>query len=423
MLRLVFSTLGLAGASGMRIDCGGRPVCGSVHAVLLELARVERSNLAWWTSFHRPFAFNGSALAASRVSASAIPPRAEDTTAEEGSLARAHATCLIAGPGRGGTHALGVFLKSWLRGSTVQHESFGTVFSIGWPFLAFRRPGVRMRTPPRGKTLSVEQAFIPPWVPVAPILSVHRDPLAAIGSLAVSFAAYGACRGPLAQWDAWSWRLASTVVPLPRDSAAQPPCWEWLLPSVSRSGYDPANTTHVAAREWNKGQCCRLGRAQRLNLSMHYWVRWSLLADKFAFGMLTMETVTYGQVHDLVSRYWLGSLGCRDEPAGLAHGALQRDAEPCSAAPWEFIRRPPPPHKVNVRPGIHRPTALAAGGGNATALRRKLSWRELDKADEGMARVARMLASAYGYENGGKEGGGGRGGGGGGQMKGRVSHS
>ncbi len=175
-----------------------------------------------------------------------------------------------------------------------------------------------------------------------PIFKVHRHPLSAIGSIAAGLTSSGACRNPSERrWDARAWTCATRFVTLP----------------VSRESI-AAQTT------------CGLSRESRLRLALHYWVKWNLLADRWAARTFAIETLSVADV-------------------------AQRWCDHCARADSTCAC----------------PLSARAVIGNATAMRREhvrarrghgkrrssLDWPELEAVDFNMTLVARQLAKDYGY--------------------------
>ena len=266
--------------------------------------------------------------------------------APNGSAVRRAPNLLITGCGRSGTHALASLLRR--HGVQAKHEGRGSEATLGWPYAGRAldwRPLWPMSAQPRATDAH------------EPIFKVHRHPISAVASIANGFTTSGACRNPSERrWDARAWHCASTFVPLPLGGA--------------RLGEAPR---HAAATT------CTLGRRERLRLALHYWVKWNLLADRWAAHAFAVEAVSFA---DLAARW-------------CAHCDARRS---CAC----------PPH---VRSALAANATAAGGGGGGGGGggdrvrarrghgRRKatLTWEALREVDAEMAAVAWELAREYGY--------------------------
>lgn len=258
-------------------------------------------------------------------------------------------TLLINGCGRSGTHALVMLLRR--HGIAALHEGHGREATVGWPYVGYLEGNWKeywpMSNQPRGSG-DVHD----------PIFKVHRHPLSAIRSIAPGLTSSGACRNPSERrWDARAWRCASRFISLPVPQAA------------------------VQAQE-----TCGLSRDARRRLALHYWVKWNLLADRWAAHSFAVETVTAA---DLLGRWCahctapracqcpataaqlLATLA-RNESNGSGSGGASADAN----------------DRVRARKGH---------GASARRPRPPLSWADLESLDPNMTMVAQRLALEYGY--------------------------
>ena len=172
--------------------------------------------------------------------------------------ARATTTLLINGCGRSGTHALTALLRR--HGVSALHEGHGREATVGWPYVG-RLDGSWNEYWPMSNQPHGGDAH-------DPIFKVHRHPLAAIKSIANGLTSSGACHNPSERrWDARAWNCATRFVPLP----------------VPRPAIDAQQT-------------CAIDRPSRLKLALHYWVKWNLLADRWATHAFAVETVTASDI-------------------------------------------------------------------------------------------------------------------------------
>ena len=248
---------------------------------------------------------------------------------------RSTTTLLINGCGRSGTHALVALLRR--QGISALHEGHGREATIGWPY-AGRLDGSwkeywPMSNQPHGSDLH------------DPIFKVHRHPLKAIKSIANGLTSSGACRNPSERrWDARAWRCATRFVPLP----------------VPQPAIDSQQT-------------CALDWPSRLRLALHYWVKWNLLADRWASHSFAVESVTAANILQRWCAHCDRVQTCRCPPS--AEAAL-RSNQTGTGGRGERVR-------------------ARRGHGKAKGL--PLKWQVLDAVDHNMSRVGKQLALEYGY--------------------------
>ena len=253
-------------------------------------------------------------------------------------------TLLINGCGRSGTHALGIMLRR--NGVSALHEGRGHDGTVGWPYVGHLDGNWKEYWPMSNQPIGNVDVY-------EPIFKVHRHPLTAVRSIAAGLTSSGGCRnGSERRWDARAWNCATRFVPLP----------------IPRPAIDSQTT-------------CALGRDSRIRLALHYWVKWNLLADRWAAHTFAVETVT---AYDLLYRWCAyctrtGTCAC---PPVAAEQSIHRNQ---SAAP-----RGVPPCGVRV-------CARKGHGSGARRPKPKLMWSELDRIDPNMTQVARRLALEYGY--------------------------
>jgi hypothetical protein len=257
---------------------------------------------------------------------------------------RSQPTLLINGCGRSGTHALVGLLRRNSVGAL--HEGHGRDATVGWPYVGRLEGSWKdywpMSNQPQGTDIH------------DPIFKVHRHPLKAIRSIASGLTSSGGCRNPSERrWDARAWNCATRFVPLP----------------VSRAAIDQQLT-------------CKLSPEERTRLALHYWVKWNLLADRWATRTFSVEGVTVGEI----SHFW------------CAHCAAARTcACPEAAAALAVTYR-------NMSTAAHAPNVAHQSGAGERVRARKghgrrapLAWEELVRVDANMTRVAMQLARQYGY--------------------------
>ncbi|KAL1526103.1 hypothetical protein AB1Y20_014832 [Prymnesium parvum] len=240
---------------------------------------------------------------------------------------RALASLLVTGCGRSGTHALAALLRR--HGVRAQHEGRGADATVGWPY-AGRVAGSWRALWPMAAQPSSFEAY-------EPIFKLHRHPLAAVGAVAAGLTTSGRCRNPSERrWDARAWRCASAFVDLP-----------------------------VAAVAVSRGGTCDLPAEARLRLALHYWVKWNLLADRWAARGFAVESLSVAQF----AREWCDhcekAATCGCPPAALA--AARNSTEEKVRARRHGRKRPP------------------------------IEWSTLDRLDRNMSAVAQRMALAYGY--------------------------
>ncbi|KAL1496587.1 hypothetical protein AB1Y20_014192 [Prymnesium parvum] len=232
---------------------------------------------------------------------------------------------LITGCGHSGTHAVHAALRR--HRLAASHEALGADATVGWPFAAHGAAAADL-WPFRNASLLL--------APHEPIFKLHRDPLFAVAALARGFTEDGRCiqRG----YDGLSWALAGRFVSLPEPKAA--------------------------ARWYS----CLLEPRARLRLALHYWVKWNLLADKWAAASFRVEALTFGRLAAVWCEYCARAASCVPAAARVC-GAQGGDAE--------------------------RVVGEARTGHNSTA--NPVTWGELLQVEPGMAIIARLLAEDYGY--------------------------
>lgn len=255
--------------------------------------------------------------------------------------ARATTTLLVNGCGRSGTHALTALLRR--SGVSALHEGHGREATVGWPY-AGRLDGSwfeywPMSNQPHGSDTH------------DPIFKVHRHPLTAVRSIAIGLTSSGACRNPSERrWDARAWRCATRFVPLPVPQPA------------------------IEAQ-----QTCALGWTARVRLALHYWVKWNLLADRWATHTFAVETLTSTDIMARWCAYCERAGTCRCPPAATSLAAQS------------------PAVSMNVTTARQR-DRVRARRGHGKRKGAPLTWTALSLVDANMTRVAIQLALDYGYE-------------------------
>ena len=250
-------------------------------------------------------------------------------------VVRATPTLLINGCGRSGTHAMVGMLRR--QGISALHEGHGREATVGWPYVG-RLDGSWREYWPMSNQPHGGDAH-------DPIFKVHRHPLKAVRSVAAGLTSSGACRNPSERrWDARAWRCATRFIPLP----------------VARPAIEAQET-------------CKMGREARLRLALHYWVKWNLLADRWAMHGFQVETVT---ALDIVSR-WCGHCST----AGTCH---------CPASAELVLLKSKNATLTRDR--------VKARKGHGKAKGAPLTWDTLASIDPNMTRVAQLLAAQYGYQ-------------------------
>ena len=247
------------------------------------------------------------------------------------------ARLLITGCGRSGTHAVAGMLNT--AGIPALHEAGNlgpTQVLVSWPATAYVHSAVYWRV---GCGC------------FEPVIKVHREPLAAISSLANSFSSEFSCLGVRDQSDenvryvtelsdALSWSFANQFVALPFENKTK--------------GFQQPYT-------------CELSRSERILLALHYWIGWNELGDRIATYTLRTEDVTAASLHQL----WCD------------HCQKRRSCA-CAGAPPEAARG-----GARSRSG-HNSSSVAVHG-------KRLSWAELSELDVTASRRAAALARVYGY--------------------------
>ena len=296
-----------------------------------------------------------------------------DRGGRPGHRARATTTLLVNGCGRSGTHALTGLLRR--HGVMALHEGHGREATVGWPYVG-RLDGSWNELWPMSNQPHGGDSH-------DPIFKVHRHPLAAVKSIANGFTSSGACKNPSERrWDARAWNAATRFVPLP----------------VSRAAITEQTT-------------CAADRPARLRLALHYWVKWNLVADRWASHSFSVETMT---VVDVL-QHWcahcaraktcvcpasaelaLMSSGNQSESGG--GGLEQRRRHLVDQLPEAWQRQ----KQQELMTG----GSAAAAAGDQRVRRRKghgkkkgppLTWEALAAVDADMTRVAKLLAQEYGY--------------------------
>ena len=245
-------------------------------------------------------------------------------------------TLLVTGCGRSGTHEVASQLKA--AGMDVIHEQplprDSATALVSWPAAAALR----------------SLAFWGLRPCYAPVLKIHRAPLAAISSLANGFAGSGSAGGcephsETERWDAVSWRLASRYIRMPLRN----------------------ETRDFTAT-------CGLARGERILLALHYWVGWNLLSDSVATHAVRVE---YGGASPQAVR----KLWCKYTPQ---------------------LRRCPKNATSAAAHGrtLGSPHLLAKNNSGASSVLVHgvpLTWKDLYALDAATAKEADLLARSYGY--------------------------
>lgn len=254
-------------------------------------------------------------------------------------------TLLINGCGRSGTHALVMLLRR--NGVAALHEGHGREATVGWPYVGKLSGSWKDYWPMSNQPHGSHDVH-------DPIFKVHRHPLSAIRSIAPGLTSSGGCRnGSERRWDARAWNCATRFVPLP----------------VPRAAIDAQET-------------CGLSPAARLRLALHYWVKWNLLADRWAVRTFAVETVTAQSLMQAWCSHCNERRTCQCPPAAaqLAVPGLGQSGNSTSAQQTT--------DRVRARKGH---------GANARRQKTPLTWAALDAIDKNMSAVARIMAREYGY--------------------------
>lgn len=274
------------------------------------------------------------------------PPKRPPSRRE---LLRSQPTLLVNGCGRSGTHALVGLLRR--NGVSALHEGHGREATIGWPYVGRLEGSWKeywpMSNQPQGSDVH------------EPIFKVHRNPLSVVRSIAAGLTSSGGCRNPSERrWEARAWRCAKRFIPLP------------MVPQADIE----SQTT------------CKLDKAVRMQLALHYWVKWNLLADRWAAHTFAVETITVG---DLLRRW------CDHCDASKTCTCPQVAADAVRASRGLALNASHPVHATAPTP--------SSGGSERVRARKNhgkrppLTWAELELVDANMTRVARLLAAEYGY--------------------------
>ena len=306
---------------------------------------------------------------------------------------------LVTGSGRSGTHAISAALLK--AGIAVEHEGWHQeltgvsqlfVSTAGW--FGFNRSIPKQQESilvswPAAAFAWSEHHWRSASPCYGPIIKVHREPLAAIASLANGFNADGTCpAGPIAPrsaaaWDLWSWWFAGHLVPLPE-------------PWTNRSWEEAVSSAQARPP-------CSLGRAARVRMAMHYWVGWNALADAYADRTIAIEGLTAERLHEV----WCELCARRttDGRARCACAAPMRrpgDTQAAAAITSVVARRH---HNVSSAAAASAAAAAAAStAGSAVSTSRvvgsPVSWSELREIDPTLAAQAAEAARRYGYDAG-----------------------
>ena len=293
-----------------------------------------------------------------------------DRGSRPGYRARATTTLLVNGCGRSGTHALTALLRR--HGVLALHEGHGKEATVGWPYVG-RLDGSWHEFWPMSNQPHGGDAH-------DPIFKVHRHPLSAIKSIAGGFTSSGACRNPSERrWDARAWHAATRFVPLP----------------IGRAAIDAQET-------------CAIGRAERMRLALHYWVKWNLLADRWSAHAFAVETMTATEILQRWCAHCARVKTCvcpASAELALLSSGNQSDGTDTSL---EQRRR----HLVNQlsepwqKQKQQELMAARSASGDQRVRRRKghgkrkgppITWDVLRTIDPNMTRVAILLAKEYGY--------------------------
>jgi len=216
-------------------------------------------------------------------------------------------------------------------GINAKHEGLGKEATVGWPYAG---------SAPRWSAIWPMSAQPRESDAHDPIFKVHRHPLDAVGAMAAGLTTSGVCRNRSERrWDARAWACATRFVPLP-----------------------------ISATAIKEQATCTIGRDARLRLALHYWVKWNLLADRWATRAFQIENLTLGS---------------------LATGW-------CAHCERAHTCRCPPRAEAAARNRSIGDATVHARRGRARR-RARITWHELEAADRGMAQVAARMAAAYGY--------------------------
>lgn len=295
--------------------------------------------------------------------------------------ARATTTLLVNGCGRSGTHALVGLLRR--HGVLALHEGHGREATVGWPYVG-RLPGSWHQVWPMSNQPHGGDAH-------DPIFKVHRHPLAAIKSIAAGFTSSGACRNPSERrWDARAWNCATRFVPLP----------------VPRTAIDAQMT-------------CTLDERARLNLALHYWVKWNLLADRWATHRFAVETLT---AHDVLKRWCshcarehtcvcpasaelallnfgvdVNGTKIPDATASERQRTTFRQLELAAQLPETWQRQRLKPREQGDGTGETSDAHVRRRKGHGKKKGPPLTWEVLSAVDANLTQVAMLMAKEYGY--------------------------
>ena len=239
------------------------------------------------------------------------------------------------------------------------HEGHGREATIGWPYVGRLEGSWNEYWPMSNQPHGGDSHD--------PIFKVHRHPLAAIKSIAAGLTSSGGCRNPSERrWDARAWNCATRFVPLP----------------VPRGAID-AQTT------------CALGRPERLRLALHYWVKWNLLADRWATHKFAVETMTAADVmqqwcsHCTRARTCTCPASAELEILGTSGGGVSNYSSSAKQ-----LHRSPLQRNAAADPSDQR---VRRRRGHGKRKGPPLRWETLAAIDLNMTRAAIVLSKEYGY--------------------------
>lgn len=301
------------------------------------------------------------------------------------------------GCGKCGTHAVGALLGRAGVAATHERERHGDGAVLGWMFTAGAnfscqaracRGGAggaqhqhsaaaagqattKMAFFPEGISIRADQAPEVPQCnkerlsvcnedfsryPVFPLFMATRHPLAAIRASAKGFTdlSYG-CGAP----DAFSWRFAARVVPLPPFAAC--------------------NETAVAAAVTSGGSLLGAITPARLEQSLVYWLRWNVYARAHAAQVFRVEDVTLLDV----SRAWCSH--CDESGLCDCPWRIRRVAD--DGEEGRFAKR-------RVTPRADHVASMRSSAGNAA-----LRWEDLANVNRAATAAAWQLAQEFGYSD------------------------
>lgn len=253
---------------------------------------------------------------------------------------------LVVGCGRSGTHALAAALTG--HGITATHEKY----SLGSPAVSWRATGLAYASRYWGVGVC--------WY--APLMVLHRGPLQTIASLARGFNGRGACSGRAAEAaDRFSWDYAARFVQIP-----------------------PLEQLRGGVHE--NGSLCKMPRTFRLELALHYYVKWTALSDALTSLSFRLEDMTLDSFVDP----WCAFCDALNQ---TQHVSLQDGGR----SEMRYHCQCPRHQRGQLRNVSVVPTGQEVARGS-TLPRGGVDWAELHAIDRELTAAAKALATMHGYD-------------------------